>query len=192
MSLCTICQKDSKQHTKRLLELHSRKAMMETLKQNCIFCNKGKDLHSEKLWEMHDTIVKNGVFYEGNALSDVGEKSSKWSGERAISPGMKHGKIYPMRIGIWARVRPGMVVDTTNDGRRPRPLVLPIEASCNQCGLLMGDKETDEMDVLDGLCLKCFCEQTEQEYTWHSTPLTFEQQQKKLKQAQKKAMVVNI
>ena len=30
--------------------------------------------------------------------------------------------------------------------------------------------ESNLADVLSHLCLKCFCEQTDQEYTWHSRP----------------------
>ena len=35
---------------------------------------------------------------------------------------------------------------------------------CRECGLAVGSNEEDNADVLDGLCTKCFCEETEQEY----------------------------
>jgi len=41
---------------------------------------------------------------------------------------------------------------------------------CTGCKNAMSANEVDVADVLDGLCLECFSEQTDQEYTWHSKP----------------------
>ena len=47
---------------------------------------------------------------------------------------------------------------------------VPIHIRCGGCGSSMSNTETDLADVLSKLCLRCFCEQTDQEYTWHSKP----------------------
>jgi hypothetical protein len=47
---------------------------------------------------------------------------------------------------------------------------IPIYMHCTGCRDAMNATEVDVADVLDGLCLKCFCEQTDQENTWHSVP----------------------
>ena len=45
-----------------------------------------------------------------------------------------------------------------------------LESSATDCKNSMSANEVDVADILDGLCFKCFCEQTDQEYTWHSKP----------------------
>ena len=47
---------------------------------------------------------------------------------------------------------------------------IPIHMHCSDCNSAMSSSETNLADVLSGLCFKCFCEQTDQEYTWHSRP----------------------
>jgi len=177
---CEICKKDSKKHSQKLWQMHKDMATLATLgkKQLCTLCSKSKELHSEKLWEMHDAVIRKGVFYSGNGLSDGDQKDPKWSGERAISPGMKHGKIWPIQEGFGPK-RPGMVVDTVSDPRE-RPVIIPIHSSCRECGLFVGEDEEDNADVLDGMCMKCFCEQTGQEYTWHTVTPTFEEMQRRM------------
>ena len=46
MSACTVCQKDSMEHSKKLWEMHKQVTI-------CEFCDKSSDSHSEELWEMH-------------------------------------------------------------------------------------------------------------------------------------------
>ena len=48
--------------------------------------------------------------------------------------------------------------------------LIPIHMRCTGCRNSMSTREVDVADVLDGLCLECFCDQTDQEYTWHSVP----------------------
>ena len=51
MSTCTVCQKDSRKHSKKLWELHKQVTI-------CEFCDKSSDAHSEELWEMHKGTVE--------------------------------------------------------------------------------------------------------------------------------------
>ena len=51
MSTCTVCQIDSKKHSKKLWELHTQVTI-------CEFCSKSSGDHSEELWEMHERTVK--------------------------------------------------------------------------------------------------------------------------------------
>ena len=37
---------------------------------------------------------------------------------------------------------------------------IPIYMSCTECGLYLGDIESDYADILGEMCLKCFMEQT--------------------------------
>ena len=48
--------------------------------------------------------------------------------------------------------------------------IIPIHMRCTGCKNSMSANEVDVADVLDGLCFDCFCEQTDQEYSWHSKP----------------------
>ena len=52
MSTCTVCQKDSMEHSKKLWEMHKQVT-------KCMFCNKTSDAHSEMLWNMHQETVEN-------------------------------------------------------------------------------------------------------------------------------------
>ena len=51
MSTCTVCQKDSKKHSKKLWEMHKQVTI-------CVFCDKSRRAHSEELWEMHKETVE--------------------------------------------------------------------------------------------------------------------------------------
>ena len=48
----------------------------------------------------------------------------------------------------------------------------PAYISCPGCGLYIGKREEDLSDVLDGMCLKCFREQTNQTAYWYDMPPT--------------------
>ena len=52
MSTCTVCQKDSRKHSKKLWEMHKQVT-------KCMFCDKTSDAHSEMLWDMHKGTVEN-------------------------------------------------------------------------------------------------------------------------------------
>ena len=51
MSTCTVCQKDSMEHSKRLWEMHKQVTI-------CEFCDKSSGSHSEELWEMHKGTIE--------------------------------------------------------------------------------------------------------------------------------------
>ena len=140
MSECKTCTKDSKEHSTNLWKLHQEV-------KPCLLCNKNSGKHSEKLWNMHQTVL---------ALGSQGEKL------RPIALGF--GPTTIARVHKWNTVR-------VNGKDSPYHMeFIPIHMHCTGCRDAMSAKEVDVADVLDGLCLKCFCEQTDQEYTWHSVP----------------------
>ena len=53
MSMCKVCLKGNKQHSKKLWTLHQT--------QICVFCSKGSSEHSWKLWQIHNLAVKNAL-----------------------------------------------------------------------------------------------------------------------------------
>ena len=53
MSMCRICFKDSKAHTKKLLEKHQAEV--------CLLCQKINGAHSDKLWQMHQSAISEDV-----------------------------------------------------------------------------------------------------------------------------------
>ena len=107
----------------------------------CLLCNKNSGKHSVKLWDMHQTVL---------ALGSHGEK------------------LRPIMVGFGPRTIAR--VHKTNADPPYNIELIPIHMHCNSCRDVMSTKEIDVADVLDGLCLKCFCEQTDQGYTWHSVP----------------------
>jgi len=140
MSECKTCTKDSKEHSKNLWKLHQEV-------KPCLLCNKDSGKHSEKLWNMHQTVL---------ALGSQGEK------------------LRPITIGFGpttiARVHKWNTVEVNGKGSPYHIELIPIHMRCTGCRDAMSAREVDVADVLDGLCLECFCDQTDQEYAWHSIP----------------------
>ena len=134
MSMCKICSKDSKVHSKEMWKLHQEPKL-------CVLCQKKSDSHSEELWELHQQAIK------------VGAKGEKLY---LITPGF--GRETIGRAHKWN-------VPEVNGHVSPYALeIIPIHMYCEKCNLAMGDSEVDYADVLNGLCTKCFCEETGQEY----------------------------
>ena len=156
MSLCQQCLKDSSEHTKAQWRKHQEQKVKESV-EVCILCQRMKGNHSEKQWEVHEDAVKNELMKRR---------------ETKIWPIQEYGRIkpYPATVETLAMA----------DGREIKVLT-PIYMSCKKCGLFVGNKEEDLVDVLGGMCFKCFCEETEQEYTWHTVTPTFEEMQKRQK-----------
>ena len=156
MSLCQQCLKVSSEHTKAQWRKHQEQKVKESV-EVCILCQRMKGNHSEKLWEIHEDAVKNELMKR--------RKTKIW-------PIQEYGRIkpYPATVETLAMA----------DGREIKVLT-PIYMSCKKCGLFVGNKEEDLVDVLGGMCFKCFCEETEQEYTWHTVTPTFEEMQKRQK-----------
>ena len=132
MSLCKICHQDSKKHSKKLWEQHSKM-------QFCGFCQKKGSEHSEKLWEMHKFAVEKG---------------------RYCSKHHKEEKLYPLTHGF-ARTEIARVCTLNADLPYDKELI-PIYMSCAECSLYLGSREEDYADILGEMCLKCFMEVTEQ------------------------------
>ena len=134
MSLCGVCHLDSKKHSKKLWEQHSQK-------QFCDFCQKKGSEHSEKLWEMHKLAAEKGRYCPDHH---------------------KEEKLYPLTVGF-AKTCIARVCELNADSPNDKELI-PIYMSCPECGLRLGDTEEDYADILDGMCLNCFREVTEQNY----------------------------
>ena len=131
MSTCTVCQKDSKKHSKKLWELHKQVTI-------CEFCSKSSGDHSEELWEMHQRTV------------DVAKSKTRhkklWTMQIGFGPKcpalLDDAFSYDanMNMAEW---------------------LTPVYMSCTECGLFLGSIETDHADMLGGMCLKCFMKATE-------------------------------
>ena len=131
-SLCTICHKGSKDHSEKIWEQHNKM-------QFCEFCQKSGSEHSEKLWYMHKLTVEKG---------------------RYCPEHHKEEKLYPITLGF-ARTGIARVCMLNADLPYDKELI-PICMSCTECKLYLGSIEEDHVDILDGMCLKCFKEMTDQ------------------------------
>ena len=134
MSLCRVCHLDNKKHSKKLWVLHQQT-------QVCTFYQKSGSEHSEKLWEMHKLAAEKGRYCPDHH---------------------KEEKLYPLTIGF-ARTGIARVCMLNADQPYDKELI-PIYMSCPECGLHLGDTEDDYADILDGMCLNCFMDVTEQNF----------------------------
>jgi len=131
MSTCTVCQIDSKKHSKKLWELHTQVTI-------CEFCSKSSGDHSEELWEMHERTVK-------VAKSKTRHKKL-WTMQIGFGPRcpalLDDDFSYDanMNMAEWLK---------------------PVYMSCTECGLYLGSIETDHADMLGGMCLECFMKATD-------------------------------
>ena len=131
MSTCTVCQIDSKKHSKKLWELHTQVTI-------CEFCSKSSGDHSEELWEMHERTVK-------VAKSKTRHKKL-WTMQIGFGPRcpalLDDDFSYDanMNMAEWLK---------------------PVYMSCTECGLYLGSIETDYADMLSGMCLECFMKATD-------------------------------
>ena len=133
---CMICHLDKKKHSKDLWKLHQQPSL-------CTFCNKSGSEHSEELWEMHKAAVEKGQFC-------IDHK--------------KKEKLYPITVGFG---RKGIARVCRINADPPHDVdFVPIYMSCTKCGLYLGSIEEDCADVLDGMCLVCFREVTDQPGSW--------------------------
>ena len=132
MSLCGVCHLDSKKHSKKLWVLHQQT-------QFCTVCQKSGSEHSEKLWEMHKLAAEKGRYCPDHH---------------------KEEKLYPLTVGL-ARAGIARVCTLNADSSYDKELI-PIIMSCTECSLYLGGTEEDYADILDGMCLNCFREVTEQ------------------------------
>jgi len=136
---------------------------LELQAKKCMLCRLDHKNHSEKLWKMHNATV-----------------------EMALSK-TYHKKLWTMQIGFgpkcaayldgafeWETVAksphgtPLETVVPTN--LNPQEWLRPIYMSCSSCGLFLGKTEEEYADMLDGMCLKCFRELTDQTAYWYDMP----------------------
>ena len=132
MSTCTVCQKDSMEHSKKLWEMHKQVT-------KCMFCNKTSDAHSEMLWNMHQETVE-------NARRKTSHKKL-WAMQIGFGPKCPAllDKDYD-----------------SNGHMNPAEWLVPIYMSCTECNLFLGSIEEDYADMLGGMCLECFRKMTDQ------------------------------
>ena len=156
MSLCQQCRKDSGEHTKLQWRKHQEQKVKESV-EVCILCQRMRGNHSEKLWSIHEDAVKNELMKRR---------------ETKIWPIQEYGRIKPHPATIEILKMADGLEET---------ILTPIFMACKSCGLFVGDNEEELADVLDGMCLKCFCEEIDQEYTWHTVTPTFEEMQNRRK-----------
>ena len=137
---CVKCDKDRSEHSKKLWVLHQQV-------QLCAFCQKNSNEHSEKLWDMHQLTVEQGQY---------------------CSEHKKREKLYPNTIGS---AKEGIARVCRIAAMPPYDIeIIPIYMSCTECSLYLGNVEEEYADDLDGMCLKCFREQTEQTHYWYDIP----------------------
>ena len=140
MSECKTCYKDSKEHSKSLWQLHQEAKL-------CLLCNKNSGKHNEKLWTMHQNTLM---------------RESRGEKLRPVTIGF--GPTTIARSHKWNTVEVNKAVSPYHIE------IIPIHMRCIDCGDSISANEIDMADTLTGLCFRCFCEQTDQEYTWHSKP----------------------
>ena len=105
----------------------------------CTVCLKDSKEHSEKLWEMHQSAIQ-------KALKKT-----------------RHKKLWTKKMGFGPDCPAVLDNDFSWDGSlNPTEWLHPIFVSCTKCGLYLGNIEEKNADVLDGMCLKCFGEITDQ------------------------------
>ena len=112
----------------------------------CALCGKPGSSHSKRLWEMHSLTARKAP----------------------------QGIIWPLKIG-YSRKVPAVIVGEFAWKNQLLKDLKPIYMECQNCKLYLGDSEVDLADVLDGVCLKCFRELTNQTHPWYDTPSTIKQ-----------------
>ena len=132
MSTCTVCQKDSKKHSKKLWEMHKQVTI-------CVFCDKFSVAHSEELWEMHKETVETA--------------RRKTRHKKIWTVQIGHGGNYPALLDKDF---------SYNSNLNMAEWLVPIYMSCTECGLFLGSIEEDYADMLGGMCLECFRKMTDQ------------------------------
>ena len=130
----------------------------------CKSCHKDSKNHTTKLWEFHQKNEK---------CAWCGLKSWKhsvelWEIHQKTIP--KGKKLVVIQQGFGPKTLAVVKKWNTVDGSPYHIEHIPLSMHCSDCNASMSDKESDLADVLTSLCLKCFSEQTDQEYTWHSRP----------------------
>jgi len=118
-----------------------------------MLCQKNSNEHTEGLWKLHQSAILEGA---------KGEKTCE------ITVGLARKSVG--RIHSW-NARPSYNSE-----------VIPIHMYCRDCGHAVGSVEEDNADVLDGLCLECFREMTDQTSSWYDKK-SYEQSMKILKRA---------
>ena len=130
----------------------------------CKICSLKQDEHDKELWKFHQL---------NEVCAWCGKKSWKhslelWEMHNKAIP--KNEKITTIQLGFGPKTPARIVEWNTVDGSPHQIEHIPIHFRCGKCGASMSNTESDLADVLSHLCLKCFCEETDQEYTWHSKP----------------------
>ena len=133
MSACTVCQKDSMEHSKKLWEMHKQVTI-------CEFCDKASGSHSEELWEMHKGTIE--------AARRKTRHKKLWTVQ--IGFGSKCPALLDKDFSY-------------NSNLNMAEWLVPIYMSCTECGLYLGSTEEDCADILGGMCIECFRKMTDQE-----------------------------
>ena len=133
MSACTVCQKDSMEHSKKLWEMHKQVTI-------CEFCDKSSGSHSEELWEMHKGTIE--------AARRKTRHKKLWTVQMGFGP--KCTALLDKDFSY-------------NSNLNMAEWLVPIYMSCTECGLFLGSTEEDCADILGGMCIECFRKMTDQE-----------------------------
>jgi len=131
MSTCTVCQKDSKEHSKKLWEMHKQVTI-------CLFCDKSSNAHTEELWEMHKETIE--------AARGKTRHKKLWAMQ------IGHGRKCPALLDKDF---------SYNSNLNMAEWLVPIYMSCTECGHYLGSIEEDYADMLGGMCLECFRKMTD-------------------------------
>ena len=131
MSACTVCQKDSRKHSKKLWELHKQVTI-------CECCDKSSGAHSEELWEMHKRTIE--------AARRKTKHKKIWTMQLGFGP-----KCPALLDNDFSY----------NSDLNLTEWLVPIYMSCTECSLFLGSTEQDYADMLGGMCLECFRKMTD-------------------------------
>ena len=120
---------------------HTKKLWkLHQIAKTCKLCQKDIEQHSEHLWQMHQSAIKEVAGRQKTCEVTLG------FGRKGVGV-----------INKWNTPERGTSVNYRTE-------IIPVHMYCRECGLAVGSNEEDNADILDGLCTKCFCEETGQEH----------------------------
>ncbi len=193
MNFCKACQKSGSNHIDLPGDYWEQPNRNKSFACYCIFCHKRCSNHSEKLWEMHELAVEKGQYWWlwPSEKREIFQPSSVR--RHCVLDHNKKEKLYPITVGF---ARQGIARMSALNADPPvythsksrweflehnywefgeefwhrEDQLNPIYMECTECNLYLGSTEEDFADILDGMCLNCFRNETGQTDTWYDSP----------------------
>ena len=193
MKQCKACQKSGSNYIELPSDYWENPNRNKSFVCFCVFCRKRCCNHSVKLWEMHRLAAEKGQYWWlwPSEKHEIFQPNSVR--RHCVFDHNKKEKLWPITVGF---ARQGIARASTLNADPPVHVLSksrwefdehnywefgkefwhredqlnPIYMSCTECDLYLGSIEEDNADILGGMCLNCFREQTEQTGTWYDIP----------------------